>query len=121
MSIANEITNYANGLSDAYDAVNDMSGIIPQDKNMNNLDTAIRTIPQSTGPTYTAGNGIIIDANDEISIDDTVVAELSDIGNGTLTIKRNGTTDQTFTANSSTNVTVDVQAPVRVEDRKSVV
>lgn len=79
MSIASEILNYANGLGDAYDAVNDMGGTIPQDKNMNNLDTSIRTIPQNLGPTYTAGNGIVIDANDEISIDDTVVAELSDL------------------------------------------
>lgn len=78
MSIATEITNYANGLGDAYGAVNDMGGIIPQDKNMNNLDTAIRTIPQSTGPTYTAGTGIDI-TNDVISIDHTVVAELTDI------------------------------------------
>lgn len=108
MSIANEITNYANGLSDAYDAVNDMSGIIPQDKNMNNLDTAIRTIPQSTGPTYTAGNGIDI-TNDVISIDDTVVAELSDIptvNDATLTITQNGTSAGTFTANSSTDTTI---------------
>lgn len=79
MSIASEITNYANGLSDAYDAVNDMQGIIPTDKNMNNLDTAIRTIPQNQGSTYTAGNGINIDANNEISIDTTVVAEVSDL------------------------------------------
>lgn len=50
MTIASEITNYANGLGDAYTAVNDMGGIIPTDKNMNNLDDAIRTIPQS-GPT----------------------------------------------------------------------
>lgn len=78
MTIANEITNYANGLSDAYGAVNDMGGVIPQDKNMNNLDTAIRTIPQNLGPTYVAGNGIDI-TNDTISIDNTVVAELSDL------------------------------------------
>ena len=45
MTIASEIQNYANGLGDAYGAVNDMGGVIPQDKNMNNLDTAIRTIP----------------------------------------------------------------------------
>lgn len=70
MSIANEITNYANGLSDAYDAVNDMQGIIPTDKNMNNLDTAIRTIPQSQGATYTAGDGIDI-TNDVISATNT--------------------------------------------------
>lgn len=75
MSIANEITNYANGLSDAYDAVNDMQGVIPTDKNMNNLDTAIRTIPQSTGPTYTAGTGIDI-TNDVISATNTGLAKL---------------------------------------------
>lgn len=79
MSIASELQNYADGLGDAYDAVNDMSGIIPQHKNMNNLDQAIRTIPQNTGTTYTAGNGINIDANNEISIDNTVVPEFSDL------------------------------------------
>lgn len=79
MSIATELQNYADGLGDAYDAVNDMSGIIPQHKNMNNLDQAIRTIPQNPGTTYTAGNGIDIDANNEISIDNTVVPEFSDL------------------------------------------
>ena len=76
MSIASEIANYGSGLSDAYDAVSDMSGVIPQDKNMNNLDTAIRTIPIGTTP------------ND-----------------GVLTITQNGTTVQTFSANQSSNVT----------------
>ena len=111
MSIASEITNYANGLSDAYDAVNDMQGIIPTDKNMNNLDTAIRTIPQSQGATYTAGNGINIDANNEISVDTSVVAEVSDIPtvyNGTLTIQQNGTTLGTFSANQDTNETINI-------------
>lgn len=79
MSIASELTNLESNIGDAYDAVNDMSGIVPQHKNMANLDQAIRTIPQSQGATYTAGNGINIDANNEISIDDTVVAELSDL------------------------------------------
>lgn len=79
MSIASELTNLESNIGDAYDAVNDMSGIIPQHKNMANLDQAIRTIPQNAGTTYTAGNGINIDANNEISIDDTVVAELSDL------------------------------------------
>ena len=53
MSIASELQNYADGLDDAYDAVNDMSGIVPAHKNMNNLDQAIRTIPQNTGITAT--------------------------------------------------------------------
>ena len=112
MSIASELTNLESNIGDAYDAVNDMSGIIPQHKNMANLDQAIRTIPQNTGTTYTAGNGINIDANNEISIDDTVVAELSDIptvNDATLTIQHNGTNVQTFTANQSTNATANIE------------
>lgn len=106
MSIASEILNYANGLGDAYDAVNDMGGTIPQDKNMNNLDTSIRTIPQNLGPTYTAGNGIVIDANDEISIDDTVVAELSDLPTKTSELINDGSD------NTSTYVEADELATV---------
>ena len=37
-------------------------------------------------------------------------ANTSDIKNGTLTIKHNGTTKQTFTANQSTNVDADIEA-----------
>lgn len=37
------------------------------------------TVALTSGSSYTAGNGISIDANNEISIDDTVVAELADI------------------------------------------
>lgn len=78
MSIASELNNLEGNIEDSYDAVNDMGGIIPAQRNMDNLDQAIRTIPQSQGTTYTAGNGIDI-TNDVISIDDTVVAELTDI------------------------------------------
>lgn len=83
MSIASELQNYADGLDDAYDAVNDMSGIVPQHKNMDNLDQAIRTIPQSSGPTP---------------------------GDGVLTIQQNGTSLGTFSANQSTNTTVNITA-----------
>ncbi len=75
MSIASELNNYRNGLEDAYDAVSDMSGTIPTDRNMNNLDDAIRTIP------------------------------ISSPNDGVLTITQNGTTVQTFSANQATNVT----------------
>lgn len=37
------------------------------------------------------------------------------IGDATLTIQRNGATAQTFTANSTTNKSVDIQAPIRVD------
>lgn len=69
MSIASELQNYADGLDDSYDAIDDMGGIIPAHKNMDNLDQAIRTIPQNTGTTYTAGAGIDI-TSDVISVDD---------------------------------------------------
>lgn len=75
MSIASELNNYRSGLEDAYDAVSDMSGTIPTDRNMNNLDDAIRTIP------------------------------ISSPNDGVLTITQNGTTVQTFSANQATNVT----------------
>lgn len=75
MSIASELNNYRSGLEDAYDAVSDMSGTIPTDRNMVNLDDAIRTIP------------------------------ISSPNDGVLTITQNGTTIQTFSANQATNVT----------------
>lgn len=75
MSIASELNNYRSGLEDAYDAVSDMSGTIPTDRNMNNLDDAIRTIP------------------------------ISSPNDGVLTITQNGTTVQTFSANQATNAT----------------
>ena len=76
MSIASELQNYADGLGDAYSAVNDMGGVIPAAKNMNNLDTAIRTIPQPT------------------------------VNDGMLTITQNGVSAGTFTANQASNTTV---------------
>lgn len=154
MAISDELQNYADGLGDAYDAALTMGAVMPAQKNMNNLDATILTIPQPTvndgtlsitqngvsvgtftanqasnttvaltdttysdfggatsstagsaglvpapaagdntkylkgdgtwatvqgGSAYTAGNGIDIDANNEISIDDTVVAELVDL------------------------------------------
>ena len=75
MSIASELQNYADGLDDAWDAAEDMGATIPADRNMVNLDDAIRTIPVSS-------------PND-----------------GVLTITQNGVTIQTFSADQSTNVT----------------
>ena len=38
------------------------------------------------------------------------------VNNGTLTIQKNGTTIQTFTANSSTNVNADITVPTKVSE-----
>ena len=66
MSIASQIEDYADGLSAAYDIVQQRGGTIPAQKNMNNLDTAIATIPSGGGspttPTITNAtysNGVI--------------------------------------------------------------
>lgn len=90
MSIASELNNLEGNIEDSYDAVNDMGGIIPAQRNMDNLDQAIRTIPQSTGTTYTAGYGIDIDQNDEISVDTTVIAEKTDIPTATSDLTNDG-------------------------------
>lgn len=45
MSIAQEIEHYATGLGEAYDAVEDKFGTVTGDKNLDNLDAAIATIP----------------------------------------------------------------------------
>lgn len=78
MSIASELQNYEDGLGDAYDAAQTMGAIMPAQKNMNNLDATILTIPQPT------------------------------VNDGTLTIKQNGTTLGTFTANQASNTTVNI-------------
>lgn len=65
----------------------------------NGVDVGEFTANQSTdttinltggGSTYTAGNGISIDANDEISIDTSVVAELSDLPTKTSELQNDG-------------------------------
>lgn len=66
MSIASQIEDYADGLSDAYAMVAQRGGTMPAQKNMANLDTAIATIPSGGGsptqPTLTSAtysNGVI--------------------------------------------------------------
>ena len=78
MSIASELTNLEGNIEDSYDAVNDMGGVIPAQRNMDNLDQAIRTIPQNQGTTYTAGTGIDI-TSDVISVDNTTVPFFTDL------------------------------------------
>ena len=87
---------------------------------------------------YSAGNGINI-SDGEISVDTSVVAEVSDIptktsdlfndgengdpyvgvsdiGNGKLTIKRNNQIVDTFTANDTNNVDVNISVPTKTSE-----
>ena len=49
MSVASEITKLNTNISNAYDEIAIKSGIIPQNKNTDNLPTAIRSIPAGGG------------------------------------------------------------------------
>lgn len=44
------------------------------------------------------------------------VASINDVHNGTLTIQKNGTTVQTFTANQSSSVTANITVPTKVSE-----
>lgn len=69
-------------------------------------------LDEGGGSTYTAGNGIDI-TNDTISIDTSVVAQLSDIptvNNPTITFTQGGVTKGTITLNQSGNQTIAFDA-----------
>lgn len=74
----------------------------------------------SQGRTYLSGNGITVDnTNNTIAIDTTVVAEVSDIpvvNNATITIQKNSTTIDSFTANQSSNKTINISVPTQATD-----
>lgn len=68
MSIASQIEDYADGLTAAYGMVSQRGGTMPAQKNMNNLATAIATIPSGgttpttptiTSATYNSNDGTI--------------------------------------------------------------
>ena len=59
---------------------------------------------------YTAGEGLILTGK-EFSIDTDIVAEKSDIGEGVLSIQKNGVNVATFNANSEENVTANITVP----------
>lgn len=58
----------------------------------------------------TAGSNITIAA------DNTISASQPTVNDATLTIQRNGTNVQTFTANASSNVTADISVPTKTSD-----
>ncbi|MBP5698842.1 MAG: hypothetical protein J6W96_04890 [Alphaproteobacteria bacterium] len=71
----------------------------------------------SQGRIYSGGDGIDINGT-EISVDNTVAkkTDLPTVNNATLTIQRNGTDVQTFTANANTNVTANILVPTNAGD-----
>lgn len=68
-----------------------------------------------TGKSYTAGTGLNLTGT-QFSVDTSVIAQKSDIGNGVLTIQKNGSDIDTFAANSATNKTINIPVPVDADD-----
>lgn len=68
-----------------------------------------------TGKSYTAGTGLNLTGT-QFSVDTSVIAQKSDIGNGVLTIQKNGTAVDTFAANASSNKTINITVPVDADD-----
>lgn len=69
----------------------------------------------ATDTTYSAGTGIDINSG-TVSVDTTIIAEKSDIGDATLTIQKNGTTVDSFTANATSNKTINITVPTTAAD-----
>jgi hypothetical protein len=64
------------------------------------------------GTTYTAGNGIDSSALANGTIQtDTTIASKTDIGDGTLTIQRNGSAVGSFKANATNATTINISVP----------
>lgn len=65
---------------------------------------------QETGKSYQAGTGLDLNGT-QFSVNTNIIAQKSDIKNATLTIQRNGSQVGTFSANASSNSTVNINVP----------
>ena len=75
----------------------------------NGLDYFWDKIDNKKQNKLTAGSNITISGS-------TISASQPTVNNGTLTIQKNGTNVQTFTANQSTNVTANIVVPTKTSD-----
>lgn len=113
-------------ISDIFDADNyytkdDVDGLIPT---VNNATLTIKKNASDTGTTFTANASQDVTANlglhavatsgsyNDLSNKPTIPT----VNNATLTIQKNGTTVNTFTANASSNVTANITVPVDTGD-----
>ena len=72
----------------------------------------------ATDTTYSAGTGLSLTGT-TFAVDTTTIAQKSDIptvNNATLTIQKNGTDVQTFTANSASNKTANITVPTKTSE-----
>lgn len=83
----------------------------------NNLSIDSSGVLSSADTIYTAGTGLDLTGN-EFSIDNTVAlkSEIPTVNDATLTIQKNSTTVDTFTANASQNKTINITVPTTAAD-----
>ena len=107
------------------DATNDKVTIAATDTTYSDATTSASGLMSATDKTKL--NGIATGAEVNVQSDWNVTDNTSDafiknkptiptVNNGTLTIQKNGTTVQTFTANQSTNATADIAVPTDTSD-----
>lgn len=85
MTIASQIQDYADGLTASYNMVSQRGGTIPQRKNMQNLSTAIATIPSGGSPVFpmpmtTVVNGKV--QKDSYAQSYALPSNITDVGDG---------------------------------------
>lgn len=95
--------------TDLQNALNAKQGTLTAGTNISITDNVI----SASGGEYTAGNGLDL-TDKEFSVDTTTIATKSDIKNATLTIKHDGTSIATFTANSATDTEANIVSPVQI-------
>lgn len=110
MTIASEITRIQNGVASAYSSVSTKGGTLPATQNLNNLPSAIESIP--SGITPTGNKSITASTSTQTGIDVTNYATVSVAPTPTET--KSITANGTYTPTSGkyfSQVTVDVPAP----------
>ena len=94
---------------------------IPYESTQKDIRDAIESVATAIGGgtasdvTYDGTSSGLSATNVQDAIDE-VVGDIPTVNDGTLTIQKNGTTIDTFTANSATNKTVNVIVPTATSD-----
>jgi hypothetical protein len=106
MTIASQIQDYADGLTASYNMVSQRGGTIPQRKNMDNLSTAIATIPSGgsfVGIPQSVTNGVYGPKKDE-NFTFTIPSTATEIEQYGLTKKFDSSKVTSFTASGVTTL-----------------
>ena len=84
---------------------------------LNKITTAqASTITMNDGELYLAPDNAVYSVNNVAPVNGNVTISIPTVNNATLTIQKNGTTVNTFTANASSNVTANITVPTKTSD-----